>query len=148
MKWLLDSNVVSEPVREKPNSAVVNWLAAKPKGETAISVVTLAELRDGAASARDERKRQQLTSWIESEITQFFEDHTLPLSLDILLDWLALSRKLRRSGHTRDPADLLIAATARVHNLILVSRNIRHFAGTGVVVYDPWSDELHRTELA
>ena len=148
MKWLLDSNVVSEPVREKPSSAVVNWLAAKAKGETAISIVTLAELRDGAASARHERKRQQLTTWIESEITQFFEDHTLPLSIDILLDWIALSRRLRRSGRTRDPADLLIAATARVHNLILVSRNTRHFAGTGLVVYDPWNDELHRMELA
>jgi predicted nucleic acid-binding protein len=148
VKWLLDSNVVSEPVREKPSSAVVKWLAAKAKGETAISIVTLAELRDGAASARQERKRQQLTTWVESEITQFFEDHTLPLSLDILLDWIALSRRLRRSGRTRDPADLLIAATARVHNLILVSRNTRHFAGTGLVVYDPWNDELHRPELA
>jgi len=148
VKWLLDSNVLSEPIREKASLAVVNWLAAKAKGDTAISIVTLAELRDGAASARDQAKRQRLTTWIDTEIVEYFEDRTLSLSIDVLLDWIALSRRLRRSGQTREPTDLLIAATARVHNLILVSRNIRHFASTGVVVYDPWSDELQRTELA
>jgi toxin FitB len=51
-------------------------------------------------------------------------------------------------GRTRDPANLLIAATARVHDLILVSRNVRHFAGTGNFVYDPWNDETHRSEMA
>jgi len=148
VKWLLDTNVVSEPIRQKPSPAVVNWLAAKAKGETAISIVTLAELRDGAACARDQLKRHQLSTWIDTEIVEYFEDRTLSLSIDVLLDWIALSRRLRRGGRAREPTDLLIGATARVHSLILVSRNIRHFAGTGIVVYDPWNDELHRTELA
>lgn len=148
MRWLLDSNVVSESVRKKPSPKVMNWIAAKPSGDAAISIVTLAELRDGALSTRDDAKRQQLIAWIDMEIADFFDNRTLPLTIDILLDWIGLSRRLRMKGRTRDPADLLIAATARVHDLILVSRNVRHFAGTGIVVYDPWKDETHRSEMA
>src|SRR5262249_25021613 len=144
MKWLLDSNVVSEPAREKPDSAVVRWLAAKAKSDTAISIVTLAELRDGVATARDEARRERLTHWIDLQIVQHFQHRTLPLSIEVLLDWIALSRRLRKVGRIRDAADVLIAATARVHELILVSRNVRDFAGTGLVVYDPWKDQHHQ----
>jgi predicted nucleic acid-binding protein len=148
VKWLLDTNVVSEGVRRSPDSRVASWIAAEPSPNTAISIITLAELRDGASTARDEVKRRQLTEWIDTEMTHSFGDRTLPLSPEILIDWIGLSCSLRRKGKSRDAADLLIAATARVHGLILVSRNVRDFAGTGVVVYDPWNDATHRMELS
>ena len=146
MKWLLDTNVVSEGVRNRPNDKVLSWIAAQPDTDSAISVVTLAELRDGALSARDEAKRNRLINWIETKVLDSFDSRTLPLTVEILVDWVGLARILRSKGHTRDAADLLIAATARTHNLILVTRNVRHFAGTGVVVYDPWNGETHRME--
>jgi toxin FitB len=148
VKWLLDTNVVSEGVRKTPNSKVVSWIAAESPKDTAISIVTLAELRDGALTVGDEAKRRLLTEWIDTEIVDSFGSRTLPLTTEILIDWVGLSRKLRAKGRTRDPADLLLAATARVHGLNLVTRNARHFAGTGVVVYDPWTSETHRMELA
>jgi len=148
VKWLLDTNVVSEGVRKQPNSRVVNWIAAEPTSDTAISIVTLAELREGASTVQEEAKRDRFAKWIDTEIVDTFGNRTLPLTTEILIAWLDLSRKLRARGRTRDPADLLIAATARVHNLTLVTRNSRHFASTGVVVYDPWNNETHRTELA
>jgi predicted nucleic acid-binding protein len=147
VKWLLDTNVVSEGVQKRPSSKVVSWIAAEPTGATAISIVTLAELRDGASTARDETKRRELTEWIDTEIVDSFGNRTLPLTAEILVDWLGLSRRLRAKGKTRDAADLLIAATARVHNLAVVSRNARDFVGTGVVVYDPWNDVIHRAEM-
>jgi predicted nucleic acid-binding protein len=148
VKWLLDTNVVSEAVRKQPNSRVMNWIAAEPASNTAISLLTLAELQDGASTVADEAKRNRYAEWIKSEIIDTFGNRTLPLTAEILIEWLGLSRRLRMKGRTRDPADLLIAATARVHNLTLVTRNSRHFAGTGVVVYDPWNNETHRTEPA
>jgi predicted nucleic acid-binding protein len=148
VKWLLDTHVVSEGVRKQPNSRVVNWIAAEPTSDTAISIVTLAELREGASTVQEEAKRDRFAKWIDTEIVDTFGNRTLPLTTEILIAWLDLSRKLRARGRTRDPADLLIAATARVHNLTLVTRNSRHFASTGVVVYDPWNNETHRTELA
>ncbi len=145
MKWLFDTNVVSEQVRKTPSAKVIDWIAARPTGDAAISIMVLAELRDGALSAPDEGKRRLLTAWIENEVTVLL---TLPLTLDILVEWIDLSRRLRLGGLTRDPADMLMAATARVHKLVLVSRNVRHFTGTGVLLYDPWADKSHQMDLA
>jgi predicted nucleic acid-binding protein len=105
----------------------------------------VAELRVGAVAARSEKRRQELTRWIESEIEDAFTGRILPLTIGILIDWLRLMRRLAATGQTRSAADLLIAATARVHDLILVTRNARDFAGTGIVVYDPWTSETHTT---
>jgi predicted nucleic acid-binding protein len=146
VRWLLDTNVLSESVRAKPNSRVTGWIAAVPALETAISIVSLAELMDGAATMRDARRRERYSTWIETEIVVTFRDRVLPLTTGILIDWIALARGLRARGRTRDPADLLIAATARTHQLTVVTRNARHFIGTGVVVYDPWKDETHHSD--
>jgi hypothetical protein len=146
VKWLLDTNVVSDSVRDRPDAAVSRWLAGVARTETVISIVTFAELRDGATSASDESKRRRLTRWVHEDVAEFFKDNTLPLTLDILVDCLRLNRALLAQRITRDPADLLIVATARTHNLTLVTRNVRDFANTGIVVYDPWRDETHKME--
>ena len=146
MKWLLDTNVVSEGVRSRPNAMVVHWIASRLPKDLAISAVTLAELRDGASTAADETRRTILTRWIETDVTPFFDEQTIPLTVEILIDWIALYRRFRLTGKSRDPADMLIAATARVHDLIVVSRNVRDFADTGIVVYDPWNDQTHRMD--
>ena len=146
MKWLLDTNVISESVRDRPHHAVLAWIAAQPPEDTAISIVTFAELRDGASTHRDEVRRRKLTDWVDLKIAHWFRDRTLPLTAEILTDWLQLARKFRAKGDPRDAADLLIAATARIHGLILVSRNTRDFANTGIIVYDPWNDRTHRMD--
>lgn len=146
MRWLLDTNVVSEPIRPRPNQAVLSWLASQAADLMAISIVTLAELRFGAISTANAARRRQLMEWIESELSPRLEGRVLPLTLDTLTEWLETADALASKGITRDAADLLIAATARVHDLIVVSRNMRDFAATGVVVYDPWSGETHRME--
>lgn len=143
MKWLLDTNVVSETTRDRPRRNVVEWVAAEAPENLAISIVTLSELLDGASSNPDEVRRRKLTSWVEIEVSDAFRDRTLPLTPSILIDWLRLGRRLRAAGRSREAADVLIAATARVHKLTLVTRNVRDFADTGVIVYDPWNDKTH-----
>jgi len=146
VKWLLDTNVVSEGIRTRPSPRVVGWLSSQARHDLAISTVTLAELRDGAATALDEVRRTALTTWLDTDIATFFGDRTIPLTVDILMDWIAMSRRLRTNRITRDAADMLIAATARVHGLVLATRNLRDFADTGIVVYDPWNDQTHRMD--
>lgn len=146
MKWLLDTNVVSEPCRGQPNRLVTGWLQTKPVDDVAISIVTFAELQDGAETNPDPIRRQRLLGWIENEVITKFENRVLPLHDEILVDWLRLSRRLRRKRITRDAADMLIAATARVHGLALVTRNVRDFVDTGIIVYDPWNDKTHHME--
>ena len=148
MKWLLDTNVLSESIQPRPNREVLTWIGRQPDDLLAISIVTLAELRGGALSNPNVQRRAELVQWLDVTIASWLGERTLALTLEVLMDWLDVGRRLRKQGLPRDPADLLIASTARVHNLIIVSRNARDFAGTGVVVYDPWNSETHRTELA
>jgi toxin FitB len=143
VKWLLDTNVVSETTRDRPRRNVVEWVAAEAPENLAISIVTLSELLDGASTNPDAVRRQKLMAWVEDEVSELFRGRTLSLTPNILIDWLRLGRRLRITGRPREAADLLIAATARVHKLTLVTRNVRDFADTGVIVYDPWSDKTH-----
>ncbi len=107
-----------------------------------ISIVTLAEIREGIDTA-PVSDRRALTQWFETEVQTRFLPRALPLSTEILIDWIKLSRKLAAERMMRKAADLLLASTARVHNLTLVTRKLRDFANTGVVVYDPWNDKTH-----
>jgi predicted nucleic acid-binding protein len=127
VKWLLDTNVVSETIKGRPRESVVSWIARLTADEMTISIITAAEIMN----------------WLENEIEPRFAGRVLPLSTEVLIDWLRLSRKLAAERMMRRVADLLIASTARVHGLTVVTRNVRHFADTGVVVYDPWSEKTH-----
>ena len=146
MKWLLDTNVVSEHVRPYPDRSVVAWMTQRSPDQTAISIVTLAELRVGAFTADNKARRLELTRWVEDEIVNSFAGRILPLTAEILVDWLQLGRNIAAKGKTRSPADLLIASTARFHDLIVVSRNAQDFAGTGVIMYDPWTGKIHHLD--
>jgi predicted nucleic acid-binding protein len=146
VKWLLDTNVLSEGVRKRPDPAVVSWVAARKAEDLAISSVTIAELLNGVSAMADGERRQQLMTWIASEVLNATRGRTLPVTTEILVTWLQLSQKLRVRRETRDPADLLLAATAEVFELTLATRNVRHFAFTGIAVYNPWTGETLRME--
>jgi hypothetical protein len=141
VKWLLDTNVVSEGIRPRPDAAVLAWTSQQAHRDVAISVVTLAELRYGASQMQRGDRQRTIENWFEAEVSQ---RQILALTVDVLTDWLSLARQLAVSGRPQSAPDLLIAATARVHSLVLVTRNLRNFVNTGLVLYDPWSDKTHR----
>jgi predicted nucleic acid-binding protein len=144
VKWLLDTNVVSETIRRRPDAAVMNWIAKASTTDTRTSVVVIAEIVEGISRTSNEVRRRELTHWLDTTIADWLSDQALPITLDILTDWLALNRRLAARRLARKAADTLIAATARVYGLTVVTRNVRDFADTGVVVYDPWHDKTHR----
>ena len=133
---------MSESVRKRPDRAVVSWVTAQKTDDLAISSVTIAELLNGVSARADGERRQQLMTWIVSDVLNATRGRTLPITTEILVAWLRLSQRLRARRETRDPADLLIAATAEVFGLTLATRNVRHFASTGIAVYNPWTDEI------
>lgn len=146
MRWLLDTNVLSESVRERPNQLVTQWLNQQRRDELAISLVTLAEVQHGVLLTQDAAHARKLSSWIDEDILPSFADRILPITLDITINWLDLLRAFTARRQNRAPADLFLAATAYVHGLTLVTRNIRDFTDTGITAYNPWTDETHDME--
>jgi predicted nucleic acid-binding protein len=145
MKWLVDTDVVSEGMRPRPDPEVLRWIDAQ-EAELAISVVTLAELRDGASTLSDTARRNRFEYWISDIVIPRFDQRIYAVTLDILTDFMALGRLLGARGRPQSAPDLLIAATARAHDLIVATRNVRGFANTGIAVYNPWTDETQKME--
>ena len=146
MKWLIDTNVVSETAAPRPNLRVLRWFGDQPAQEIAISIVSVAELQHGVLLTQDHAKRTELARWIDEDVFAVFVDRILTVDSEILVQWLDLQRLLLARRQTRSPADLLLAATAVVRSLTMVTRNTRDFANTGITVYNPWTDETHQME--
>lgn len=131
--FLLDTNIVSD--LRKRREPVVGWITGKASADLFISVLTLGEIARGVSmkARRDPASAKVLASWLERTRTTF-ADRVLHISEDVAIEWGKLS-----SIRTRGEADALIAATAAIHGLILVTRNVADFADTGVEIINPWS---------
>jgi toxin FitB len=142
MTFLLDTNVVSEWVKPKPNPTVVSWLAEVDEDGVFISVVTLAELRNGVASLATGRRRDRLDAWLSHDLPTRFEGRVLPVDAAIADGWGRITAATKAAGRPIHAMDAFIAATAHVHQLTLVTRNVSDFQSAGTPVFCPWRDDL------
>ena len=140
--FLLDTNVISELRRPRPDPAVSGFVAAQIEDELFISEVTFAEIRFGIERLDDPEKRAEITAWLASSLRPLFQGRTLPISEDVILRWRLMIEAGRRRGHTFSQLDLFIAAIAAHHNLIVVTRDVTHFAVAAVPVFNPWGGEF------
>jgi len=137
MSFLLDTNVVSElrkPVR-RADPRVRSWVASRRPSDMYLSVITILEVELGIArlDRRDHAQAQRLQSWLDEQLLDAFTGRILPIDL-------AAARRAARQ-HVPDPRserDALIAATAAVHGLTVVTRNTKDFAALGIAVVSPW----------
>ena len=138
--WLLDTNVISEGRKgSRGNAAVVRWLAAVSPEACFLSAVSLAELRLGAGRVSDAVFRAELEKWVEQEVRAWFGVRTLPVDDAVLLTWRRLVIAGQKARYTYSPPDALIAATALVHGLTVVTRNTVDFTRAEVMLFDPWT---------
>ncbi len=140
MSFLLDTNVVSEWVRPRPDPGVVDWLAEADEDRIFISVVTLAELRYGIERLAAGQRRRRLDEWLREELPLRFEGRVLPIDASIADTWGRLMALREASGHPIGTADAFIAATAEARDLTLVTRNVSDFQQAVRAVVNPWTD--------
>ena len=131
--YLLDTNVISELRRAKPHGAVLAWIAGVREEELNVAAVTLGELQAGIELTReiDAARACEIEAWVDA-VGQTY--NVLPLDGEILRCWARLMH--RRSDDL--VLDAMIAATAQVHNLMVVTRNVRDFAPFGVPTFNPF----------
>ena len=135
--FLLDTNCVSEIVRVRPDPNVLTWTRANEKS-LYISVLTLGEIRKGVTLLPASRKRIELEQWLELKLPIQFADRFLSVNAEIAEIWGAMAAEAQRKGIALPIIDGLIAATAKHHDLTIVTRNERDFRMWGVPVINPW----------
>lgn len=132
--FLLDTNVIAELRRPNPHGGVVAWIDARPDSALRLSAVTIGEIQRGVEMTRkqDHAKADAIESWLNTVVLVF---DVLPMSSACFREWARLMH-----GTSEDLlADAMIAATARVHGLTVVTRNVRDFAGFDVPTLDPFT---------
>ena len=139
MSFLLDTNVVSESTKPRPNVGLMTWLDNVDENSVFLSVITLTELRYGVERLARGRRRKQLDRWLEQELPQRFEGRILPVDALIADACGRLVARTESLGRPIEARAAFIAATAQVHRLTLVTRNASHFETTLKSILTPWT---------
>ena len=128
---LVDTNIIDELARKAPNQGVVEW--SRTVGENVLSAITVQEIDFGLSLRPNARVQEWFSRFMESALS------VLPVTLEIFHLAGTLRGHLADSGEVRSQADRLIAATAQIHRLNLVTRNTRDFSHCGISVFNPFS---------
>lgn len=140
MSFLLDTNVLSEVRRPEPNAAVLRWLHEVDEDRTFISVVSMAEIRKGIGLMAEGRRREALAAWLAHDLPERFSGRILQIDERISLQWGDIVADCQNKGIGLSIMDAFLAATAIVHELRLVTRNMRDFAALHLETVDPWDE--------
>lgn len=140
MKYLLDTCVISELPNQRPNPKVIHWLQIQDPETLYLSFVTIGEIQKGLVKLGDSPRVLILETWFENEILKVFEKRILPVDKSVSLAWGRLCGEAERIGRKRPAIDALLVATALVHGMTLVTRNVSDMAGMGVPIFNPFAD--------
>ena len=136
--FLVDTNVLSEYNRPSgPDAGVKRWLEATNRAAQFISVITLAEIQKGIELLAEGKRRAELERWLKTDLEEWFSGRVLPVDRQVAARWASLTAAGIRLGRPLPTVDSLIAATALVHDLTIVTRNTRDFAVIGVMTLNP-----------
>jgi hypothetical protein len=139
VNYLLDTNVVSEWVRPRPDAGVVAWLAGVDEDRVFLSVITHAELRHGIERMHSGARRNRLEAWLTGDLAARFESRMLPIDAGVADLWGGIMARAQVVGRPIGPMDAFIAATAERHGLALVTRDTSEFEPLGLTVVNPWT---------
>ena len=138
MPFLLDTNIVSETVKAKPEPVVLEWLERQSPAELFLASQTIGELVRGAAKVTEKARRERFMKWIEEDLSRQFENRILAFDDAAARIWGQLMGDGDRTGRTPSAADTQIAAVAIDRELVLVTRNVKDFERFHLEVLNPW----------
>ena len=141
MSFLLDTNVISESAKPRPDAGVMSWLANANEDEVFLSVITLAELRHGVERMPSGARRSALEDWVTDALPARFANRLLTIDAAIADQWGRTIARGQAAGRPVSAMDGFIAATAERHRLTLVTRNVSDFEVTGVRLLNPWNGD-------
>jgi hypothetical protein len=137
---LLDTNVISEPLRRAPEARVINWIDAQSLETLFLSAITVAELRFGVANLPVGKRRDELQTSLENQILPLFAGRVRPFDMDCTTAYAELMAKVKSAGLAIAAADGYIAAIAATNRFSVATRDVSPFQAAGVNVINPWDD--------
>jgi predicted nucleic acid-binding protein len=140
VSFLLDTSVISELVKKNPRRQVVNWVDEQEESTLFLSVLTVGELEKGIAKLPASARRTNLISWVRRELAGRFGGRLLSVDVRVAERWGAMAGESEKRGKPLPVIDSLLAATALVHDLQIVTRNVSDFERCGVVCVNLWDD--------
>jgi predicted nucleic acid-binding protein len=140
LSFLLDTNVVSEWVKPEPNPHVIAWFTKVDEDRVFLSVACLAEIRRGIELMPPGRRRDRLVVWLAEDLATRFAGRILDIDSRIAETWGIVMARGQNAGTNVGILDAFFAATAEVHQLTLVTRNVQHFVTLGVPLLNPWQE--------
>jgi len=141
VRYLLDTCVISELVRSRPDPGVVDWVRRQDGEDLHLSVLTLGEIERGIARLPASSRRAALEKWLHEDLARRFTQRLHPVDEEVARAWGRVQAELEISGRPMAAVDGLISATARVHELVLVTRNTADFHDQALHTQNPWSGE-------
>lgn len=139
MAYLIDTNVISETLKPRPNAGVIAWFGEQRANDLFLASMSLGELVRGACRVKDKAKRERFKHWIDHDLAAQFRGRILPFDREAAVIWGAIMGDGDRNGRPKPMADAQIAAVARRHDLTLVTRNTRDFTDMDFALIDPWA---------
>lgn len=137
MKYLIDTCVISELIKPTPNKNIEKWFFSKKEESLYISVLTFGELKKGISKLTDSKKKTSLTEWL-AEIENRFIERTLDINKEVAETWGLIQGRLEKKGTPMPTIDALIACTAIINSMTVVTRNIKDMTKSGVELINPW----------
>ena len=138
MNYLVDTCVLSEVVRETPNKKVLEWLSQTPESSLFVSVLTFGEFHKGIEKLPASKKKDRLHKWVNSDLRERFKNRILDVEILAATAWGKIQGEAESEGKPMPSIDGLIAATAIANDLVVVTRNVKDMAQSGVAILNPW----------
>lgn len=140
MRYLLDTNIISELISKQPNENVLSFLEKESESSIFLSVITIGEIKSGIEKLQDHNKKIKLLTWLYDDLLKRFSGKIIDIDVEVMLEWGKLNQKLKSIGKPMPIMDSLIASTCSVKNLILVTRNEKDFQNIDINIINPFDN--------
>lgn len=138
MKYLLDTCVISELIRPKPDHNVISWMQEQSENDLYLSVLTFGEIEKGIKKATNLTRKKNLQLWVENDLKKRFEGRIIPIDLDVSIKWGDIQGAAELIGKSMPTIDGLIAVSGLTHNCVVVTRNSSDMVQSSVELINPW----------
>ena len=135
---ILDTNVISELMKEQPDPQVKQWIGSQKPQDLALTAIAIAEIARGLSPLPQSKRRHTLEQNFSAFVHEAFGGRIFPFDEDAALLYGGLSASREQAGMTADPVDLMIASIAKNHSASIATRNIKDFTGCEITLINPW----------